>query len=322
MVGEAVVGFGDADFRVGAGALFEADEDGGDAGGVGLEGEGHEFEHEPGVLGHVGGDAVGGGFDALGPGRCGLFGGFDALFEFADGVEIFGEFALVGAAERGGEKLGFAANHVENAFLVAGFAGVTVLYTAVVVAEEAFEDGAGADFSRVRGRGGPPGDGVGVGAAVAVVAAAALHPFFAAEFEGGETGFAVEAAGRDLIDRDAGLQVATVGLFGVDAGEVVGTGATVITGTVAEGPTAVVGEAGEHEDVVAEGLEGLADAGEVCRKRDRASCGERCRGGHPLVHDDAVGNVEERGSGGRCGGGSAGERRDHGIEERQGQACA
>ena len=99
-------------------------------------------------------------------------------------------------------------------------------------------------------------------------------------------------------------------------------GELMFAGAIEERATAVVGEAGEHEDVVAEGLEGLADAREVCRERDRASCGERCRGGHPLVHDDAVGNVEERGSGGRCGGGSAGERRDHGIEERQGQACA
>ena len=78
-----MVGVADADFGIGAIALFAGELEGDDAGDVGLEGEDLQVEHELGVIGKGGGDADGafevGGLIVLG----GAFGAFDFAFVYS-----------------------------------------------------------------------------------------------------------------------------------------------------------------------------------------------------------------------------------------------
>ena len=118
VVGEGVVRVGDFDLGVGTDAAFAADHHGADAGEVGLEGDGLEVEHQLDVVGKDEGDA--GGFIEVGELAGVLFHGVHALFEVADGGEVFVHLAAVGGAEIGFEAAGVVAGEVEHAAAIEG----------------------------------------------------------------------------------------------------------------------------------------------------------------------------------------------------------
>ncbi len=95
------------------------------------------------------------------------------------------------------------------------------------------------------------------------------------------------------------------------AGKEGGGGAGMIAGTIAQRAPGVVSQPGEHHQVLAVGLERLENA----RKFKLAA---RNRGG-PVLHDDAVGHIDECHAA-RCVRGEAsrgGESRRHRIQQRQ-----
>ena len=114
----------------------------------------------------------------------------------------------------------------------------------------------------------------------------------------------LQAARQDLVDGDAVLDVRARGLAGVDAGQVRGAGARVVAGPVAQRVAVLVGEAREHEHLLAPGLEGPEDPRrlEVRPLTLRHPIGE----GHPVRHV-REGDAQGRGLGGR-------ERRPHGVQ--------
>ena len=182
---EFVVALGDADPRVGAVAAVVLDHEGGDARGVGLEGEGEQVVHEPEVFGEVGGDAVGLGEFSLGGGGLEFRGLLDADFGFAEGGEVFVELAAVGRAEARLQGFGVGANEVEDGAAAAfaeGFAGGEIGIG--LHAEEPLEDDARIEERGHRGVFVSPREVVLIGAGVAAVARAGLADVgFATQFQ-------------------------------------------------------------------------------------------------------------------------------------------
>ncbi len=307
VVGEVVVAVGDADLRVGAITAVVGDDEGGDAGGVGLEGEGHEIKHEFDVLFVV----VIVGDDG------GLFGGgdddvefsvaVDAAFDVADGGEVFVDFAAIGGTEVGLEFFGVAHDEVEDAFVVAVAFGDGLLGGGgVAVAEETVEDGLGIDFGGHGLGGGFPGEVELVGAGVAGLAGAGGLAFVAGEFEGGESGLVAEGVGGDLVDGDGALDVCAGGFAGMVGGEEGGGGAGVIAAAIAKAVGLVVCEAGDEGEIFAVRGEGLEDGFEFVIGAEG--------GGGPIDHIFAVGDVDEGHAFGEGFGGGAGERGGGGAE--------
>lgn len=90
---------GDTDERVGSVAAVVSDDEGADAGGIGLKGERHQVVHQPDMLLIIRGN-TGGTLGARHEGD-GFLRSFDALLEFPDGGEVFVEFPAVGGTELG-----------------------------------------------------------------------------------------------------------------------------------------------------------------------------------------------------------------------------
>lgn len=292
-VGEGVVAVGGADFSVDVVGGFAAGHEGGDAGGIGLEGEDGHVEHgfEETAAGAFGvGVGCGGGTLGFGLGfRRPGFGAFDLFFHFADGGEVFVELLLVGAPEVAVELLGWAEDGVEDALFA--FEAAEGLLEAFFgfVAEEAFEDGADTAFSGDGDAVGAPCEGAGVGGGV--------FGSDAGEFEGGEAGVLAKDSGSGLVGGD-------VVLFGE-----AGSGVEFDLGEPSVA-TAVAGfgvvEAGEDGELVFEWGEGLEDAGEF---------GEGAGvGGGEVLHFEAVGEVDEEHPAGRGGRGFGSD----GFELREG----
>ena len=98
MVGHRMVRFGNADFAIGVLAAFAAVHHGDDAREVALQRENLQVEHHLQIFLEEDGDA-GRLFDHTGVFVVRLSGAFDALFDFADGVQVLVDLAAVGAAE-------------------------------------------------------------------------------------------------------------------------------------------------------------------------------------------------------------------------------
>src|SRR5579884_2752667 len=105
---------------------------------------------------------------------------FDALFDIADGVEIFIHLAPVRRTERSLQPLRIFQDKIENAFLIKALPGTPLRsFTGIGAAEQPLEKRAGTDLCRHRGGRCPPGDAVAIVAAIAVVAIAAQQSVFA-----------------------------------------------------------------------------------------------------------------------------------------------
>ena len=95
--------------------------------------------------------------------------------------------------------------------------------------------------------GAAPGNRVGVRAAIAGVAAAGEARRVEADLERGELRALAELLGRDLVDRNAGVDVRAFGLLGVDAGEPGGARARVVARAVAERAAVDLRQAAQHD---------------------------------------------------------------------------
>jgi len=178
--------------------------EGADAGGIGLEGEYEDFAHESHVFGDILGDTVcrsgsigffEGGFPALE--FTALSGAADALFDFANGVEVFVEFLLIAATDGAAEGAGIFEDSIKDAAIGAGG----------FVAEESIEGEGGEDFQRGwRGRG-APGDMAAVEHGVVFVDG--WVGFFAAEHEAGDFDLTCVMLSDELVDAGAGADSAT-----------------------------------------------------------------------------------------------------------------
>ena len=83
-----------------------------------------------------------------------------------------------------------------------------------------------------------------------------------------------------------------------------------IAGAIEQRASGVMGQVAEHEDIVFQRLQRLEDARQL---------GEfTLVAGVPVVHDDAVGHIDERHADGRLAGARRGKGGHHGIQERQG----
>ena len=221
VVGDGVVTSADA---IKEGEVFSGDgvakHEGGDAGGVGPEGEGDEVEHEACVLGVV--DALDGaeaffvsshgGANAFVEGgelACGLFadvlagsdlGGFvfNAAFDFADAFEVLLELVLVLDAEGSLEGVGVVDDDVDDG-LVIGLAFAVF----VGVAEESVEGALRVDFAGEGNVGLLPRDVGAVEPGEIDIAVNARGDGFGTEFHGRKLGLAADGFGGELVDGDA-----------------------------------------------------------------------------------------------------------------------
>ncbi len=203
VMGKAVVGLVDAEvLRQEVAADFE----GGDAGGVGLKGEGDQLIKHGQI------------FDAVAVGRAikrglglGLVGPalaeFEALFDVAHGGEVFVELGFVFAVDLTGEAVGFFEDGVEDGGLDLVFLNAAGLAVFGVANEQSFEEFGGASDGRDADAGLGPGD-----------LAAAVDAAFGADGEGGETGLEADFIGQVLVDGDVAMW-AVLGLGIEDAGE-------------------------------------------------------------------------------------------------------
>ena len=184
VMGQTVMCFRHASFVIDLVAEFERDHEGDDAGHVGLEGDRHQVEHEPGMrnkaLRHTG----------SGPRQFGrrhvrvLLGLDDPLLDVPYRKEVFVQLAAVGGTERALQRLGLFQHKVQHALVVGSAASATGrVGIKVGPAEHALEDRARTGLLRHRGRGRAPRNRVAVGAAVAAVAVAAVQSFLAAELQ-------------------------------------------------------------------------------------------------------------------------------------------
>ena len=177
--------------------------------------------------------------------------------------------------------------------------------------EQALEDGAGVDLRRHGGCGAAPGDAVGVGAAIARIAVSDGARVLAAQFQRGEPRFGGESAGRDLIRRNAVMDVGAAGLFAVDARQEGGSGAGMVARAVAEFVSVVVGKPGENQHLLAVGFQ----RGQNAREFVVAANGLR----RPVLHNNPIWHVGEHEADGRLADAAhGGEGGRHRVEHRQG----
>ena len=254
MVGERMVRVGNADLGIALQAPLASDHHGRDAREVGLEGHHLEVEHQLDVLGERRGDA-GRLLDARRELGAFLFRPLQPPLDLPDRVEVLVHLAPVGRAEAGDELARALAHDVQDALALPGPPGPAFRGQGHVVdAEEPLEDRAGIRLGR-HGRGGrAPRDAVGVGAAVARVAVADGARLFAAQLQRRQAGLRADGLGRDLVRRDAVLDVRARRLPGMDAGQEARPRPRVVPGAVTERVGVVVGQAGQHEQVLTKRL--------------------------------------------------------------------
>ncbi len=312
VVRHGVVLVGHPDLGEGAGAGLARHHQGGDAGDVGLPGEGRQVEHQVGVLLEVLGDVDG----PVGQIDLGLvvpgLGAADALFEVAHRVEVLAELVPVGRPEGALEAQRLFRHRIEDA------AGLPRLGAAVggaaAVAEEPLEDHAGVRLHLERRRRVAPRDGVRV-EAVARVARDGGR-LLEDQLERRQRGRLAELARGELVgggaELDGGGADAPAPLPGVHAAQPRRGRPRVVAVAVAERVGLPVGEAAQHEQPVVHRREGAEG-----RRQGEPGPGG---GGHELLLDHPVGDVDEAQPGGRTRRGvrERGRRRHHGVEERQG----
>ena len=153
---EAVVAFRHADFAVRAVASLARKHKGRNAGGVSLQRDREQVEHQPRMICKLDRNSVGLGEARRGDGIGGNLAlhHFHLTLHFADGGEIFVEFAPVGCAETTLQAARVIGNQIENALLIPGVASAGGGIASVFVpAEQAFEYRARIHFGRI-GNGG------------------------------------------------------------------------------------------------------------------------------------------------------------------------
>ena len=186
----------------------------------------------------------------------------DLPLDLADRVLVLVQLAAVRRSEAGHQLAAPLRDDVQDAGPLAGPAGPGRRVEGVRVAEEALESQPRVGLRGHGGGGGAPGDAVRVGAAVAGVAVAHRAGLLASQLEGRQPGLRGQGLGHDLVGGDPVPDVRARGLLGVHAGEEAGGGPRVVAGAVPQLVGVVVGEPAQHQQVLAERLQRLQDAGE------------------------------------------------------------
>ena len=181
---------------------------------------------------------------------------------------------------------------------------------AVGGAEQALEHRARVVLHRQRRGRRAPGDGVRVGAAIALIAGPEDLDRVDGELERRELGLVAESAGGNLIHRDAGPDVGTLGLLDVHAGQPGGRGPRVVSHALALARDGdLVGQTAQHVDPLAHGRQRLQDGGQLQRlARSRR---------RPRAHLDPVRHVDGSEAAYRARGRvpRRGEGRNHAVEQ-------
>ena len=310
VVRERVVRVGHPDLAVGAAAQLVPRHERADAGAVRLPGQKLQVVHQPGVLGQRRRDAA----RALQQRQLPValrLGDLDAPFDVAHRVEVRPHLAPVARAELALQPRDVLAHRVEDAPLRRPARLPRRRIGAVVVAEQALEDGARVVLHRQRRRPAGPRDGVGERATEAAAVArpgevGALEP----ELERRQRRPLPQLPRRELVDRDR-VRVPGARMLG---GQELGGGARVRT--AGDPRRRRAGETGQHQQAVAVRGERLEDGGHL-----EPRAGRRRR---PAPHDHAVRDVDRAEADRRLRGRlpQCAQRRHHAVEKRQGERGA
>ena len=312
VVRDGVVRLRDPDLGVGAHALLAADQEGADAGQVGLPGDQHQVEHQVGVLLEVGGDA-GRLLDLRQPAAALRLGDLDAPLDVADRIEVPGQLRAVAAAELPLQVGDLGVHRVEDALVPAQRPRPRGRLGAVDGAEQVLEHRARVGLHRQRRVRVAPGDGGAVGAAVAVLALPHQLVGLQRQLQRSELRVFPQLARRELVHRHAHFQGA-VGprrLHRVGAREVGRLAPRVVAVALVEPLLGLlVGHAAQHQQLV-------LHRGQ--RRQDRGHLEPPLGGRQPAGHAHAVRHVDgaEPPDRPRRGVPDGGERRHHAVEQRE-----
>ena len=200
------------------------------------------------------------------PGKTGRrrVGPGDPLFDLAHRGQVVLQLAAVTQAQPAAKLMGVFEGEVEDALLVE----VTLLLIGAVAGlasadEQAVEDRTRVDLLGHRRGGRAPGDVRRIGAAIARVAVARLSAPLDAQLERGQPGLAADLLGGNLVGRDPDVDVGPISLERMYAREEARERPGMIAAAVTECLGVVLGQAGEHQQVVLEWPQRLEDPGEV-----------------------------------------------------------
>ena len=315
MVRERVVAFRNADLLIGAAAEFAPDHEGDDPREIGLIREHLQIEHHPRMLGE-GFRNAGGPFELRQLAVDLRFDQLHAALHVADRVEILGDLQLIGRTELGLQAFAFFVT--ESRMLRSCL--MRCRRTAGSVLSESPNRRSNTTRGRfsigigVRRR--APADGVHIGAGISGFALAQELGRIHAEFERGELVLAADLLRGDLVHRDAGQRVRALGLPRMHAGEIARAGAGMIARVLAllRAAAAVVRKTRDHEHAVLERGKRLHDRLQLVVRADRVR--------RPLIHHDAVRQVDDGQPRRRLRRLGARKSRHHRIEKRKRQRRA
>src|SRR5262249_53353151 len=175
--------------------------------------------------------------------------------------------------------------------------------------EQALKNHSRVQLRRHRSSIAAPRNAVSVRTAISRVAVADCSRVFAAQLNRGESRRLSKLLRRNLIGRNSVVDVRTFGLSTMDSSQKRRTSSCVIPRAVPERIPVVLGEACEHEQVLAKRFKRLEDSGELVRFAFGGWC--------PVLHHDAVWYVHERESHWGSHRGRPRQRRSHRIKHRE-----
>ena len=235
------------------------------------------------------------------------------VLEISDPGEILIQLAAVMAAQPRIQPTGIIENKVQDAEPSTQSASLVLgLLALLPVTEETIERTTRIDLLRMGSGLAGPGDIVRIGAAVTRVAIAGVTSAIAAKLERGEFREITDLPGGGLVNRHADPDSRSMRLHRLGPGQKNRRGAGVITGAIAIGPALVMGQACEHQQVIANSVQRLQAPGHLVVASAALW--------NPVLEVDSIGNEAEghpdRGAGGRHGFGG-GNRGRHDLQERK-----
>ena len=304
MVRRRVVRLRHADLRVGAATVLAADHEADDAGQVGLVGQHLQVEHQLRVLVEGGGnpqrrrDLR----QLLIDLRLGLL---DAALDVAHRLEVFAELQPVARPQIAAQRGHLVRHRIEKASVLLDAREPRGGIRSPGVAQQALEDRPRIGLHRQRRRRTHPADRVGVCAGVSATASAHIVARLESQLQRRELRMPAGFPRHLLVHRHAGPELGALRALRRHTGQEAG-GARLV-----DVVRPLVAESRHDEQAVAEWLQGLQDRSDL---EPRAR-----RRGNPLLHHDAVGDVDDAQPPHRLRGSPAegGQRRHHAVEQRQ-----
>ena len=321
MVRNRVMSVRDADLAIGAVAAVAAHHERRHARHVGLPGNHLEIDHELGIVHVVVGHRARPFHVRQLRQHVAVFGNLDAALDVAHRVEVFVELALVARADLALQPRDAAGHVIEDALLIVEPRAPRGRIGAVVIAEQALEHRARIDLGRQRAGFGPPRHRH-VRAGVSRVAIAGERLRLEAELHRRQLRVFAERFRRNLIGRDAKLEVRAAGLVRMHAGQERRRRPRVIARPVAKRASVRLREPAEHHDVLPIRLERLHRRAELEVRADGLGRPHELARALLGAADDAVWRVDVSEPHRRLSRGPRRRRRHggkHRVEHGQGQ---